>query len=235
MTEIRPRHWTAALCVAVILHVGGSVLIARASARAVPEVHTLALTLGAPAGSSERPEPIPAEPLPLPAPPPPDPAPPEPEPSPVPEPAPQLDETVAPMQADAPASPEPLRSTPAPPRSAAPVPATPASAGGMAVGDREDASLEAHYLDVVGRKLARQRRYPRRARVRRLEGVATIRFELDRQGRVLWKRLQRSSGHIVLDREALAMVDRAEPFPPMPDAIDKHTLEFMAPVEFALH
>ena len=57
---------------------------------------------------------------------------------------------------------------------------------------------------------------------------------MDRSGRVLSSRIDRSSGRPLLDREALAMLDRAQPLPPPPDDVPGATLELVTPVEFFL-
>jgi protein TonB len=78
--------------------------------------------------------------------------------------------------------------------------------------------------------LERRKRYPAAALARRAEGVAQVRFAIDRSGRVLSSRLAASSGDPALDAEAVAMVLRASPVPaPPPDA----PLELVAPVKFS--
>lgn len=64
--------------------------------------------------------------------------------------------------------------------------------------------------------LERHRRYPASAQRRGLEGVARVRFKMDRQGRVLWSRLETSSGHAELDRAAVETPRRAQPLPAIP-------------------
>jgi TonB family protein len=65
------------------------------------------------------------------------------------------------------------------------------------------------------------------------QGVATIRFRLDRQGHVLSSSIARSSGSKILDAEALATLARAEPLPAIPaDRPDQ--IELLVPVEFFL-
>jgi protein TonB len=82
-------------------------------------------------------------------------------------------------------------------------------------------------------RLERFKRYPAAAQSRRDQGVATIRFRLDRQGRVLSSSVARSSGNATLDQEALATLARAQPLPPIPaDRPDE--VELMVPVEFFL-
>jgi protein TonB len=86
-----------------------------------------------------------------------------------------------------------------------------------------------------GKVLARlneHRRYPRSAMARRQQGVPYIRFVMDREGRVLSSRLERSSGFPDLDREAVALPKRASPLPKPPEDKAGDTLELVVPVEF---
>jgi protein TonB len=47
--------------------------------------------------------------------------------------------------------------------------------------------------------------------------------------------IARSSGRAALDREALALIDRAQPLPAMPAAMEGDTLDAIVPINFALH
>lgn len=82
--------------------------------------------------------------------------------------------------------------------------------------------------------LQKYKRYPRAAQQRRQEGVAQVRFAVDRQGRVSGIRLARSSGHDLLDTETLATVERAAPLPPPPPEVPGDPVEVLVPVEFFL-
>jgi len=79
-----------------------------------------------------------------------------------------------------------------------------------------------------------ERRYPRLAMARRQQGVPYIRFVMDRDGKVLSSRLERSSGFGELDREAVALAKRAAPLPKPPGDVAGETIEFVVPVEFFL-
>jgi TonB family C-terminal domain len=78
------------------------------------------------------------------------------------------------------------------------------------------------------------KRYPRSARMRREEGMAVVRFVVDREGRVVSVRLERTSGADALDEESLALVDRAQPLPPPPDEVAGNRIEVVVPVQFQL-
>jgi protein TonB len=81
--------------------------------------------------------------------------------------------------------------------------------------------------------LSRFRSYPAEARRQGIRGTATVSFTLDANGRVLRASLARSSGSALLDKEAVAMVRRASPFPPIPAGIGA-TTTIRAPVNFAI-
>ncbi|MEE4450540.1 TonB family protein [Novosphingobium resinovorum] len=80
--------------------------------------------------------------------------------------------------------------------------------------------------------LNKQRRYPRLAVTRRQQGVPWVRFVMDREGKVLSARLERSSSFPDLDREAVALPKRAQPLPKPPADKAGNTLELVVPVEF---
>lgn len=86
---------------------------------------------------------------------------------------------------------------------------------------------------VLGR-LEQFRRYPAEARRARQEGVCYVRFTIDRQGHVLASSLDRTSGYALLDREAVALVRRADPLPAPPAEIEGETISLTVPVEFFL-
>lgn len=76
--------------------------------------------------------------------------------------------------------------------------------------------------------------YPRRALMRKEEGVVRVRFIIDRAGVLLEGLVIGSSGKASLDEEAQAMMHRASPFPSAPAAILGERIEFTAPIEFVL-
>lgn len=82
--------------------------------------------------------------------------------------------------------------------------------------------------------LRQHRRYPRQAQRWRQQGVVQLHFQVNRQGHVSAARLASSSGHPLLDAEALATLQRASPVPAPPAALATTTLEVLVPVEFFL-
>lgn len=78
------------------------------------------------------------------------------------------------------------------------------------------------------------KRYPRAAQRRRYEGVAQVRYTVDRRGTVLSAGLADSSGHSALDEEAVAAVLRASPLPPPPADVAGREIDVTTPVQFRL-
>jgi TonB family protein len=83
--------------------------------------------------------------------------------------------------------------------------------------------------------LNRYKRYPASARMRRQEGVVSLRFTMDRKGHVLSYEIAKTSGSDALDNEARELIKRAEPLPAIPAAFARDTLDLVVPIEFFLH
>ncbi|CAJ1411846.1 unnamed protein product [Effrenium voratum] len=92
----------------------------------------------------------------------------------------------------------------------------------------------ADYLATLASWLARHKRYPRAARRRNLEGVATLSFTVNAAGNVLRYEVVKSSGYDVLDREVVNMLQRAEPLPSLPQDLGSATLDITIPIRFEL-
>lgn len=80
--------------------------------------------------------------------------------------------------------------------------------------------------------LNKVKRYPRDASFRRQQGVPYIRFSMNREGRVVSVKLERSSGFKSLDDEALSVAKRAQPLPKPPEEVKGDTIELVVPIEF---
>lgn len=81
-------------------------------------------------------------------------------------------------------------------------------------------------------QLERSKRYPTVARARGEQGVAQLAFSVDRRGGVHDARIVRSSGSELLDRETLAMVERAKPLPPPPPELPGAQIGIMVPIRY---
>jgi protein TonB len=221
-------RWTACLILVLALHGLGALALLTWRTPIIPLETTPAAVMidlpPLPAPVIARPDPPKpvkqAEPEP--------PAPPAPKPAvalPLPEPK------LPPRRVEPPRQPEPAPTPPvaaAPPESAA---APPIMAARPAA---PPPSALPSYQGLLLAQLERNKRYPREARLLHQEGVATLRFTLDRDGKLLAFNLERSSGHRTLDEEVLAMIQRAAPLPPFPPEMTESRLELVVPVRFSL-
>ena len=82
--------------------------------------------------------------------------------------------------------------------------------------------------------LAQHRHYPRAARRSGAEGTVWVRFVLDRGGTLQGSEILESSGHAVLDRAALDLLQRAAPFPALPSDLAMDEIELVLPIEYDL-
>jgi periplasmic protein TonB len=80
-------------------------------------------------------------------------------------------------------------------------------------------------------QLERNKRYPPGAGG--VQGTARLAFRIDRRGHLLTSRIVQGSGSAALDEETLALVKRAQPFPPPPADISDDQLSFVVPIRYA--
>jgi protein TonB len=80
------------------------------------------------------------------------------------------------------------------------------------------------YFNKVRERIKANWVYPRQAGERNIEGELLIEFHIAKDGRLEYIELLDSSGTRILDDAALTAVKLAQPFPPVPDDIAKHTL-----------
>ena len=90
------------------------------------------------------------------------------------------------------------------------------------------------WMGAIAVMLERNKRYPADARSRGAQGTAQVAFVLDRGGRVVSRTLVQSSGVAVLDQEALALLGRAQPFPPPPGDVPGDQISLTVPILFTL-
>ena len=146
-------------------------------------------------------------------------------------PAPQRTQPQAPSRAQS----APQRSASAP---IAPAPAAPGTGtldAGSGAGDSPHAQAQqADWIALLNSHLARRKRYPQEARRVGQEGTPSVRFTVDRRGRVSNVSIVRSSGHELLDQATVELVQRAAPFPAMPRSMQRDAITITLPIEYAL-
>ena len=136
---------------------------------------------------------------------------------------------------DAASAPTSSASMPAPSAAAQRASTPPQRAGtreGLDIDAPGGASLD--YASRLRAWLEAHKTYPKRARMRREEGVVHVHFAVDRDGRLLRGDVVSTSGFASLDAEAMAMLDRSNPFPGAPHSVRGERIEVSTPVEFFL-
>jgi protein TonB len=105
----------------------------------------------------------------------------------------------------------------------------------MAAPQAAESESRDSFLGRLLAQLNRFKQYPRSARQARIEGVVMLHFILDAQGKVLSAEIAKSSGRPVLDAEALALIQRAQPLPELPANYPTRTLDAVVPIAFSLN
>jgi len=131
------------------------------------------------------------------------------------------------------AQPSPKTETPI--AKASPAPRAPPKSNSGAASKKPKALGKAglsKYQSKIAAHLRRYRRYPDAARRKGITGTAIVSFTINRGGRLVGASLAKGTGHAILDREALAMVRRATPFPAIPSSLGKSRVALRVPIRF---
>ena len=127
---------------------------------------------------------------------------------------------------------QPVRPEPHPPVQPAPAPAPPTPI--PAVTPQAVAAATTSWQVRLQAHLARFKKYPPEAQMRHQEGTPVLRFTMTRDGRVLSYGLASSSGHELLDLEAVSLMQRAQPLPPLPPELSQATIQLAVPLRFQI-
>jgi periplasmic protein TonB len=156
----------------------------------------------------------------------------------LPEPTPKAAEKKPEEVSDTPSSETPPapQAAPAPRTTAAPRSEqnTAAAPAAPSPGSAANRAAIASWRDLLLLRLQQNKRYPASAEARHEQGVATLSFSVDRNGRVLSRSISRSSGVAALDEEVMTMVMRAQPLPAFPPAMMQHSVNLVVPIRFSL-
>jgi protein TonB len=101
-------------------------------------------------------------------------------------------------------------------------------------GSTEASAALASWRDRLVARLQRAKRYPASAEARNVQGIATLSFTVDRNGRVLSQAIVKSSGHSDLDQEVLTLLQRAQPLPPFPLSMPQSVVHLSVPIRFSV-
>lgn len=102
---------------------------------------------------------------------------------------------------------------------------------------REEAEAKESYERDILKKIHRMKYYPQYARRMGMEGEVTIRFTLDRSGRILnYPLILKKAGHDVLNRSGVLTITQAAPFPSFPEDTAElmDTMTFVVTIDYNL-
>ncbi|MCK9909844.1 energy transducer TonB, partial [Microbacteriaceae bacterium K1510] len=131
-----------------------------------------------------------------------------------------------------------LQATSAPLEAKAPPPVE-APPAAVAMAPKQGVSSKPSEAQVTWQKavalhLNKHKRYPSEAREKGEEGVAVVWFSIDRSGKVVTGKLQKSCGSTMLDKEAVEVLSRASPFPRPPSDMTDVSFSFALPIRFQI-
>ena len=95
-----------------------------------------------------------------------------------------------------------------------------------------DDKAKANYRGKVQAKLQRAKRYPKKAKRKKLQGIVRFSFVIEPDGSVSGIRIRGSSGNALLDQAALDMIRRASPMPKFPKGMRLKRLPFNGAIKF---
>jgi protein TonB len=93
-----------------------------------------------------------------------------------------------------------------------------------------DTTAQSAYLGVLSSRLERSKVSPRSGIV----GTVVVHFVVDAFGNVVSREVSVSSGHKILDDAAVASIDKAAPFPPMPKGLNRNQIDVSVPFRFSI-
>lgn len=93
-----------------------------------------------------------------------------------------------------------------------------------------EATSHSKYLGKLRTHLEKRKVNPRTRQV----GTAIVRFSVDASGQLLTREIASSSGNKQLDEAAIASIEKAAPFPAMPDDLNREPLVVSVPFRFTV-
>jgi periplasmic protein TonB len=90
------------------------------------------------------------------------------------------------------------------------------------------------YSTTLAKAIAKQKKYPRIAQMRGWQGEIIIDLEIDGKGNLINSKIKQKSGFKILDKEGMAMIKRASPFPKPPKELESKIFNVIVPISFKL-
>ena len=102
----------------------------------------------------------------------------------------------------------------------------------IAIGPARTEPVPLAYKRQVNLLVLKAARYPPAACPDRLQGIVVAEFTVNSRGRITSRRILKSSGHAILDQEALRTIDRVKAVPPFQPGWNQQSMNFQAPINF---
>lgn len=90
------------------------------------------------------------------------------------------------------------------------------------------------YIRKLMRHLSQFKEYPSALKKAHIEGTPIIRFTFNQAGEVLETTIKKRSNNQALDQAAMEVFKKANPLPPIPQALKRDTLTMSLPIKFNL-
>ena len=100
--------------------------------------------------------------------------------------------------------------------------------------DKELKDLWNVYTTKIRQMIANAKIYPSKARDKGKQGKTLLSFQIGKSGEIIQLLIESSSGHKILDEAARMAVTNAEPFPPIPEKLNKQYALLELPISFIL-
>lgn len=110
-------------------------------------------------------------------------------------------------------------------------------AGGVGVGNSEGAQAEVlrRYEQIISLWIQRHKIYPAEAKNQNMQGQAIIRIRINREGTIVFSRLDKATRYPMLNEAIAEMIRASNPVPAVPSNYPAGNLfEFLIPVSFRL-
>ncbi|MEA1955496.1 MAG: TonB family protein, partial [Campylobacterota bacterium] len=96
-----------------------------------------------------------------------------------------------------------------------------------------DATKKEIYISNLYELLNQKKFYPKMAKRRKLSGVVSVSFTINKNGKIKDVFIGKTSGHSILDKAALKVLKSINTYKPIPDAVSMSSLNLNIPIKYS--